>query len=209
MVTKMVEPDGEGDAPTYKVGKVIERADLEGMGERLEQRWLGTTGESHSLRELADEFNVAVLRAALRSNGEQPLAGEVEAMYQALVEDSASSGDRTQIRRTLERKGIDIDRIEEDFVTHQAIHTYLTKGRGVQKQTEVNDRLDAARRTIERLQSRLSAVTETSLSQLRSGDNVTLGEFEVLVTVDVVCTDCGTHSNVAELLDGRGCDCDA
>ncbi|WP_254533151.1 rod-determining factor RdfA [Natrinema gelatinilyticum] len=196
------------DEPTYKAGKVIERYDLKGMGERLERRWLGVDGEAHSLRKLAEEFNLAVLEAALRASGDQPLTGEVETAYRALVDEDVSSGDRTQVRRTLERNGIDVDRLEGDFVTHQAIYTYLTKGRGVSKETGNADQVESARGTIKRLQSRLSAVTETSLSQLRDAGVIALGKFEVLITVDVVCTDCGAHRSVTELLDEQGCECD-
>lgn len=203
----MGEP-GADDGPTYKVEKVIERYDLEGMGEQLERHWLGTDDESRSLRNLADDFNVAVLRAALRAVGEQPLDGEVATMYRTLVGDDTSSGDRTQVRRTLDRAGVDVDRLEGDFVTHQAVHTYLTKGRGARKETEAADPRESARGTVQRLKSRLSAVTETTLSQLRNRDVVTLGEFDVLVTVDVACADCGAHRQVTELLDDGGCDCD-
>lgn len=197
------------DEPTYKVEKVIERYDLEEMGEQLERRWLGADGEAQSLRKLAEEFNLAVLEAVLRASGEQPLSGEVETTYRALVDEDVSSGDRTQVRRTLERNGVDVDRVEGDFVTHQAIHTYLTKGRGVSKETDNVDRVKSVRGTIRRLQSRLSAVTETSLTQLRDAGVLALGEFEVLITIDVVCTDCDTHRSVRELLDEQGCECDA
>lgn len=204
----MTTGNADTNGTTYKVGRVIERYDLTGMGERLERRWLGVDGESHSLRELAEEFNLDVLRAALEARGERPLDGEVETTYRALVGDDASSGDRTQVRRSLERDGVDVERLERDFVTHQAIHTYLTKGRDVQKETDDADRVSSVRETVQRLQSRLSAVTETSLSRLREAGVVTLGEFEVLVTVDVVCRDCGAHRSVTDLLDGQGCDCE-
>ncbi|WP_336000400.1 rod-determining factor RdfA [Halorientalis halophila] len=205
----MTTGNADTDGATYKVGKVIERYDLTGMGERLERRWLGADGESHSLRELAEEFNLAVLRAALEERGERPLDGEVETTYRALADEDTSSGDRTQVRRALERDGIDVEQLERDFVTHQAIHTYLTKGRGVQKKNDGTDRVASIRETIQRLQSRLSAVTETSLTRLRDADVITLGEFEVLVTVDVVCRDCGAHRSIADLLDEQGCDCEA
>jgi hypothetical protein len=204
----MTTGNTDTNGATHKVGKVIERYDLTGMGERLERRWLGVDVESHSLRELAEEFNLAVLRAVLEERGERPLDGEVETAYRALVDEDASSGDRTQVRRSLERNGVDVDRLERDFVTHQAIHTYLTKGRGVRKENDDADRVTSVRETIQRLQSRLSAVTETSLSRLRDADVISLGEFEVLITVDVVCRDCGAHRTVTDLLDSQGCDCE-
>lgn len=194
---------------TYKVERVAARYGLDDAGEWLERSWTGTDGEARSLRELADEFNVAVLRAVLEEAGEHPIEGESENMYRVLVDDDASSGDRTQVVRSLERADIDREQLERDFVTHQAVHTYLKKGRGVEKQTDDADPIERVRDTIQRLQSRVRAVTETSVSQLRDRGVLSIGEFTVLVSVNVACKDCGAHMSVLELLEAGGCQCDA
>lgn len=201
--------DGSSAGQTYKVGRVIDEYDLAGWGAELERRWVGEGGESESLRSLADDLNRAVLRSALVDAGQQPVDGEVRNTYRLLTDDDVSSGDRTQLRRSLERQGVDVEQVERDFVTHQAVHTYLRKGRGAEKETDDGNRAERVGETIQRLRSRTVAVTESSLEQLRNAGELTLGDFSVLVSVTVVCSDCGTQQSVTDLLDAGGCDCDS
>jgi hypothetical protein len=196
------------DKAKYKVGNIIETYSLEDMGADLESRWLGEGAESQSLRELADYFNRSVLRKTLKENGWQALDREVENIYETLTNDDLSSGEKMEIRRSLEHEGVDIDQLKQDFVTHQAIHSYLTKGRGADKEYTPTDRVESVRKSIQRLKSRLTAVTESSLSRLRDTDTITLGDFDVLVDLSVVCSDCGKHMSISELLEEGGCDCD-
>jgi hypothetical protein len=199
--------DANGGA-RYKVGKVIDQYSLTGMGDKLEARWTGDLPDSYSLRELAAYFNKEVLRVALADTDHQQFSGGIDHIYRLLTDDDVSSGDRTRIRNALERDGIDVEALTQDFVTHQAIHTYLTKGRNVQKEEETRNRVENTRGTINRLRSRLIAVSETTLTQLRESGKITLGDFDVLVDINVHCTDCETHRNLFELLTDRGCECD-
>lgn len=200
--------ESSGDTPRYKVGKIIERYSLEGMGSDLESRWSSGGSESYSLRELADYFNKEVLRSALADGERQQISSDIETTYQLLTGDEVSRGDSIRVQKGLERSGVDVAQLTEDFVTHQAIHTYLTKGRGVTKEVETGDRLQSARETINRLRSRLIAVTETTLSNLSKTEIITLGSFDIFIEINVHCTDCGTHSSISELLTDQGCECE-
>lgn len=203
----MTESSKGDDVPRYKVGKVIDRYSLDGLGDELEARWIGRQGEASSLRDLAEYFNTEVFRSALANTDHHQFGTEIDSLYHLLTDDDVSRGEQTRVRKTLERDGIDVEQLLRDFVTHQAIHTYLTKGRGVEKPTETGDRLDSARQTINRLRSRLVAVTDTTLTNLRETDVITLGAFDVFVEISVHCNDCGTHKNLLQLLTDRGCDC--
>ncbi len=196
------------DAPTYKVGKVIQRRSLHDMARELEKRWTGQKREAQSLRELATYFNKELLRSVLGESDQQYRRGEIDHIFEGLTRDNVSVGEQTRIRKQLERSGIDVESLQKDFVTHQAIHTYLTKGRDVTKDTGSADRVKQGSETINRLRSRLNAVTETTLTQLAENDAVTLGSCNVIVDVNVHCTDCGTTKSVSELLDDGGCDCE-
>ncbi len=110
-----------------KVARVIDQYELDGMGSQLETAWIGESGERTSLRDLADEFNRAVLEATLRKAGASPPNFEVMGMYEALQ--AGTGPEATRARRKLEREGIDPDSVSRSFVTHQAVHTYLTKER--------------------------------------------------------------------------------
>ncbi|MFC4551119.1 MULTISPECIES: rod-determining factor RdfA [Halorussus] len=193
-----------------KVARVIDEYGLEGMDDELAALWTGDGAERRSLRELAVYFNENVLETAMRDAGMNPLDGEVENTYRLLTDDEVSSGVRTQTRKQLEREDIDVDRLKRDFVSHQAIHTYLTKHRDTRPPSnEQSDesRRESARDTVQRLQSRTVAVTENTLDRLAATDTLDLGDYDVLVETQVLCRECGTVSTVGELLEAGGCDC--
>ncbi|ADQ69382.1 hypothetical protein G3I44_06595 [Halogeometricum borinquense] len=191
-----------------KVQRLIDEYDLDGEGERLEDLWTANREERLSLRELADDFNRRLLRAVMVEVGMNPLDGEVANTYRLLTDDDVSSGMQTQARQTLEREGVDVDDLQKNFVSHQAIHTYLTKYRGVtqDKQTD-EDRIQKGLDTIQRLRSRTAAVSENIVENLVSTGRIHVGDFEVLVDVRVFCRDCGTQYDVQDLLEEGQCEC--
>jgi hypothetical protein len=184
---------------------VIDKYDLTEMGARLESAWTGETGERTSLRDLATMFNEAVLTAALREAGSGSLAVEVAGTYETLS--SGSDADATRVRRGLEREGVDPDDIESDFVTHQAIHTYLKRDRDASLPADDRDRRERKIESIKKLQGRLTAVTETALSALAATDELDRDDYDVLVNVRAVCPDCGADQPISELLQESGCSC--
>lgn len=192
-----------------KVGRLIGTYDLDGMTEKLEARWTGDGETRSSLRELADYFNRQLLRETMIEAGMDPLQGEVENVYRLLTDD-VSAGVQTQTRKSLEREGVDVEQIERDFVSHQAIHTYLTKYRGVQKEEDGTDedQVEKAGQTVQRLKNRLSAVTKNTLETLQRTDRISLGDFTVSVDVRVFCQDCGEQYDVRDLLAAGHCGCD-
>ena len=197
-------------AMNSKVGRLIEEYDLRGMDERLVDAWTAEGDGRHSLRELADQFNRELLRAAMAEAGTSTLDGEVANTYRLLTAEDVSTGVRTQAESALERDGIDPEALRNDFVSHQAVHTYLTKDRGVERPSGSSgrDRVERTESTIQRLTSRLVAVAEKRLRSLRDADTITLGTASVLVDVRVICEDCGTHTDVRTLLEESGCECE-
>jgi hypothetical protein len=191
-----------------KVRRLIDEYDLEGEGERLENLWTANREDRLSLRELADDFNRRLLRAVMVEVGMNPLDGEVANTYRLLTDDDVSSGMRTQARQTLEREGVDVDELQKNFVSHQAVHTYLTKYRGVKRDEQTDeDRVQKGLDTIQRLRSRTAAVSENIVENLASTGRLDVGDFEVLVDVRVFCRDCGTQYDVQDLLEEGQCEC--
>ncbi|PSP94807.1 hypothetical protein BRC91_04455 [Halobacteriales archaeon QS_4_62_28] len=188
-----------------KVARVIEEYDLDGMGAQLEAAWTGETGERTSLRDLANEFNEALLEAALRGAGVSPLNFEVSGTYDALR--GGSGPEATRAERRLERESVDTDTLAADFVTHQAIHTYLTKERDASLPEDEGDPVERKVETIEKLQGRVAAVTESTVSSLASADELNGDEYDVLVDIRVVCPACDSDYPVGELLRRGGCEC--
>ncbi|MFC7045761.1 rod-determining factor RdfA [Halobacteriaceae archaeon GCM10025711] len=206
----MTAADGSDEvtpASRSKVGRVIAEYDLTGLGDELVAYWTGENEERYSLRKLADVFNQRVLAAALESVGENPLDGEVENTYRLLTDDDVSQGMRIQTRNRLERVGLDVDDLTSDFVSHQAIHTYLTKYQEVAYEAEETDQVAKDRERISRLENRLSAVIEDALDRSRRADRIALEAFDVFVDSRVLCEECGTTYTVDELFENGGCDC--
>lgn len=190
-----------------KVERVIDEFDLDNWGERLEAEWTGDGTERKSLRDLATEFNVAVLRSALSSAGESTVAADVQSTYRTLTEDDVPRSDAIRKRRELERADIDVDDVTRNFVTHQAIHTYLTKVRNAELERDDGDRVERKKETIQRLISRTQVVTDSTLEELVNAELLGDRSYDVFVNVRVVCNDCGSDYTVEELIDRGGCNC--
>jgi hypothetical protein len=195
------------DGTNSKVGRLVQEYDLEGFGEELESRWTAERGERESLRELADAFNRRVLRSVLEDTGRAPATEQTEHVYELLTSDDVSQGARTRIERDLERDGIAVDDLTDDFVSHQAIHTYLTEYRGAEVGTDDGDVRERSIDTVQRLRNRTAAVTDTQLSRLLNREEIEVGEHDVLVDVTVFCDDCGRSFSFADLVESGQCGC--
>lgn len=209
-MTSTSDSDGEKGQTFHsnsKLSRLIDEYDLNELGERIEGYWLDETDNRYSLRELAEYVNQQLLRTVMYNTGMNPLDGEVENTYRLLTDDDVSPGTRTQARRRLERAGVDVDQLEADFISRQAVHTYLTNIRDVSYTTDESDPVDREATNIRRLKRRLSTITNGKLEQLREADQLTLGEFNVLLDLRVLCEDCGTQYQLGDLLDARTCEC--
>ncbi|KTG26887.1 rod-determining factor RdfA [Haloferax profundi] len=195
-------PDERPNPTNSKVGRLIESHGLDGLGEELENRWTADE-DADSLRTLADVFNHELLKAETTDAGLDLLDGEISTFYDALVDDEATGAERTRVRGRLERAGIDVDNLQTNFVSHQAIHTYLTSYRGASKERKRSDPTER----VQRLRGRLVAVTESALESAANRDDIVVGSPDVLVDVQVFCADCGSQYGFDELVERGGCDC--
>lgn len=207
------EGDAAGDAEmssNSKVGRLIQRYDVPEIGDELERRWTADADDRMSLRELADHFNRTLLERALQRNATSTVDGEVANLYRLLTEDDVSSGQRVQAENRLEQNGVDVEQLRNDFVSRQAIHTYLTKERdatydrpAVSDEERIETRMD----TIGRLKNRLVTVTEQVISELAQSGQLASGETSVTVLVQVQCATCNTQYSIRQFLTNGGCDC--
>jgi hypothetical protein len=201
------ESSDGGSGRRTKVARLIDEYELEALGPEMERRWTADGDERLSLRALAAYFNQRLLEAKMTAAGMQPLAGEVENTYRLLTDDEVGSADETRTRRRLERNGLDVESTVEDFVTYQAVRTYLKSDRGAEHATDDRPRTVVEGENIQRLRGRTKTVTEGRLEQLRKGDHIALGSFRVFTEINVLCEDCGARYDVDELLERGGCEC--
>lgn len=189
-----------------KVARLIKEYDLQGLGAELEQLWTADQNR-RSLRDLAAYFNRQLLKRSLEVADVQHLDGEVENTYRLLTAEDVSSAEATRIERQLERDGVDVGALQDDFVTYQAIRTYLKDYRGAEYAPDETDPLEREATNVQKLRGRMVSVTDGKLEQLRDGGELSLGEFRTLAAIQVVCEDCNTQLDVLELLERGGCHC--
>lgn len=201
------ETDDTSGGRRTKVARLIEGYGLDGIGAELERNWTASGDERMSLRDLADLFNVRVVESAMAEAGMQPLTGEAENIYHLLTGDDVSSGERTRVTRRLERAGVDVEQLDRDLVTYQAVRSYLQRDRGAEYTPDERDRPTVETENVQRLRGRTVTVIEGKLDQLERADDIVLGEGRVLVDINVLCETCGGQYEVEELLDRGGCDC--
>jgi hypothetical protein len=202
--------DKSAPRPSNKVARLIEAYDLgEELGDRLEDSWTSDGNERMSLRDLADLFNRRLLSEAMEQAGMSTVDGEVANFYRLLTDAEVSSGKRTEAVARLKRNAVDVDQLQRDFVTYQAIRSYLQEYRdATYEQADDADPVDSAIETIQRLRARIRSVTDGTLERLRDTGRISLGSFRLFVDVDVLCEDCGVQYSVMELLDRGGCECE-
>lgn len=202
--------------PAFKSGRrskvqyVIEAYGLDGLGNEIEREWLRNDGNRMSLRDLAEYVNLQLLRSSLDATDERPIEGEIENILKLLRDGDAARGATAQAETKLKRAGIDVEQLQSDFVSHQAVHTYLTEYRDVSPPTRDDnyDPIETRRTAIHRLRNRLVAVIEGSLNKLSGSGQLSLGAFEVVVNVTVHCNDCDSTYPLQDLMDRGWCDCD-
>lgn len=199
---------GTGRGRRSKVARLIDEYDKDGLGEEMTRRWTAED-DRWSLRDLADHFNQAILEAAMEAEGGQLLDGEAENTYRLLTNEDVGEADKTRARRRLQREGIDVETLLNDFVSYQAIRTFLTKHQGAEYTPDETDPLERETENVQQLRGRIDSVTKGKLEQLRDSDELTLGEFRTLVDVRVICEDCNGQFDVVELLERGGCDCES
>lgn len=109
----------------------------------------------------------------------------------------------------LSERGIDIERLGSEFVSRQALHTYLTKARGVSYPEEHSEekRLEKWIRSIQRLKSRASAVAERALEEFHGAGRVADGNVQVSVLVRAQCQNCGRQYPFVEFVRNGTCEC--
>lgn len=145
--------------------------------------------------------------AVLREAGRDPLPDEVQAIYRALTGEDASAAERTRRRRALERDGIDVDALVSAFVSHQAIHTYLTKYREAEHGLDA-ELTERKLRRLRRLQGRTTAVTEDAIDRLVANDEIAGGDLRVILSLQVLCETCVMSADAKTFIENGGCECE-
>ena len=187
-----------------KVGRVSSTYGLDTVDERLAEEWHGGT----SVRNLTETFNRELIETQL-TNGPGTKSEWAHApVYEAIQTDELDEPDAIEIRRELERAGVDVDSLSSDLVSHQTVYRHLTNclsATGPDEKT-TEERRQQAKDRIYALQQRTTLVTESTIESLQKAGATDIGDPDVLVDVRIVCRDCGRSMDLEQVLTD-GCDC--
>lgn len=73
--------------------------------------------------------------------------------------------------------------------------------------TDDSDPVENEATNIRQLKRRITTITDGKLAQLRDADYITLGKFELLLDMRILCEDCGARYQVSDLLERKTCEC--
>lgn len=185
------------DVCNCKIGRLRTQYGLTNLNEELKQRWIGDGREEMSLRDLERYVNKSVLRNAMEESDLMLVEGEVDNKYRILTDEDVSAGNVVQLEHMLEREGVDVNKIRDDFVSHQTVYNHLRNCLGVEKDDSSDeDEIDRSFETIRALQNKTGIVTKKIL---QSNDVLSEGEdFDVIVDIVVIRED-GQTVDINEL----------
>jgi hypothetical protein len=207
-------PDTGAKSECCKVSRSAVEFGLNDIDDELSE--LRADGESY--RSLAEYFNVRLLREAIAESSiddegslHAALVGDetAEQIYAVLVDEQGSDAKRAEINARLQNAGVDVDKLEDAFVSH------VTMGSHVSDCLDVDVPSTGAREMADRVgvirwaRSRANEIIGEAVRQLRRDRTIRTGELDVELVVHVTCRDCGRTVHLQRLLDERQCDCGA
>lgn len=156
-----------------------------GMGEyesRLVSQWKGEEGQRKGYRQLAEWFNVTILRREMDRSGLPTLGNEAESKYERLRGDDTVA---EEVRTNLRTAGVPIDQIESDFVSYGVMRKHLTECLGEEYEAESTDwEEDAIETTKHHASSKISEAVSSAVSK---GNLEAVGDITVTVSVELEC----------------------
>ena len=200
---------------TCKIGRAIDRYDLDGLNGELQHR---RDVADASLRTLAEYINERILETALAevetdltdvAYGAVSADDALSAVYETLTSDTALADREARVRKRFEQNGIDIEEIESDWVTHPTVRSHLNDCLQIDTARTTKITAESARNTIEWARTRCARVVEQTISRLVSAGIVSIRDIEVAVTIQITCSDCGSTYRFGELLEYGSCACSA
>lgn len=169
-----------------KVCRVLDERGLEGYEERLVEQWQGDGTSRKGYRQLARWLNVTLLRREMDVVGLSTLGNEAESKYDRLTERDSNA---VELERILEREGIDVGRLRDDFVAYGVVRKHLKECLGAEYQRP--EPTDWQREAIDIATDHARSRVSDAVSSLQSkGDIESGGDLNVEVTAEVECTDC-------------------
>lgn len=187
-----------------KVGTLIQTYGFDDLDETLERSW---REEGVSVRQLARDVNERVLGRTLEDAGIEFIGAELETTYDLLEGSTVSDAARIEKRRQLGREGVDVEELEDQFVSHQTVYRHLTACLGLEYERTPAD-TDTALDQIRAVQHRTVTVADDRVDRLAANGGLDHDDYQVIVDVTLTCEHCGNYYELGELFSKGGCGCE-
>lgn len=172
-----------------KVCRDLAEHGLEDHEEKLLEQWLAEGSQRKGYRQLADWLNIALLRRAMDRAGLSTLGDEAASKYERLqAEDEAVA---EEVRTDLANAGVDIERLEADFVSYGVVRTHLKECLGAEREREPSDwEEESIRIATDRAREKVAEAVQSlnNKGKLEAG-----GDISVNVSIELECEDCYTR----------------
>lgn len=187
-----------------KVCRVLADRGLGHYDDRLLSEWRGDGTQRKGYRQLARWLNITLLRREMDRAGLPTLGEEAESKYDRLQSDGTTAA---EVANILKREGIDIERLESDFVSYGVIRTHITECLDAEYDPGEpgdweTDAIDIAR------DHAREKIHKSVRSLVRKGDLDVGDEFSIHLDVNLECETCGTRVRLRQALrQDAVCDC--
>jgi hypothetical protein len=189
---------------TYKIPEMAEKYGIEDYD--IERLWTGP--DSMALRDIAEQFNVKIVKGALANAGE-PEDEQPQYLLRVLTGDIGTDRTREVQERRLEAKGIDPDELREDFISYSAVRRYL-QFLGASKDTDPDESeaIDNLKETANGLENRFRNVILDHIDRLNKRGFLSIRDPALIIDLKLYCQECEKELRLTEYIRRRECDCE-
>lgn len=176
-----------------KVLRIAEKYGLEDIDDRLISMYVD---QDRSLREVAHEVNVKITTVAL---GDEPFAPRH--VYETLrgIGD-ADKREQTDLRRRLRMHGVDVETLEDDWVSHMSIRTYLRKDLDIDTKRKSRE-LISPEETADHVRRLASREADIIMESLASTEGIDPAEWDIHTEIRLISTETGESERLVEYLE--------
>lgn len=172
-----------------KVCRVLDERGMERYEGRLVEQWKADRGQRKGYRQLATWLNVLMLRREMDRAGLSTLGDEAASKYDRITGDDATVA--AEVRDSLRNSGIDIDSLENDFVSYGVIRTHLRECLGEERDATSTEWESEA---IEITRSYAEKKAREAVSTLvNKGKLDVSGDVTVTVSIELECDQCNAR----------------
>jgi hypothetical protein len=207
-----------------KVQRIIEKYDLEHLGDEMVNRWTDP-GNPASLHQLERYMNQQIVQSIIKkqTNGMIPQEYPPEQIAYLLQAEGSSASrfedvsqiEITEIKSWFEKNNINTDELTKDLVTYNTIYQYLKNIKGVsasdsQRETQTpEERQQKVENRLSNLHQRTEAVIKQGFESLVN-TKVIPKSYEIHLQFRVECTACDRRQSLLKYIRNQGCSmCDA